>query len=41
MLKLRQWAPFYDDVINKDDSYLWSNEELKNNDKGLNWTLVG
>ena len=34
------WGPFYDDVINKDDSYVWSNEELKIKLKDLNLILV-
>ena len=29
---------FYDDVIFKDDSYLWSNEELKIKAKELEFT---
>ena len=33
-------GPFYDDVIYRDYSYLWSNEEIKIKAKDLRLTLV-
>ena len=34
------WVSYHDNVIYKKDSYLWLNEELKNNFKDLNLTFV-
>ena len=34
------WGPFYDEVIFKDVSYLWSTERLKIKVKDLNLTLL-